>query len=113
VQRLVFASGAARPLIRMETRDLFVGLRRTLVTMPRDVTTPPPLAPARAGSLKGSPSGRLSQISKKLEMPAGENAVASCIAVLSRVGLDKPEAWKRSLHGLDYRGRDRQEEWYL
>ena len=59
----------------------FAGDTFTLVVIPAFKPNPPPLAPTFLRSPIGLPFGVWSQISKKLEMPAGEKAVAVSIDV--------------------------------
>jgi len=80
---VVLASSAGLLLIRTEIRDSLLRVSRTRVRTPLEITRPPPLAPAYERSSKSRPSGRLSRISKKLLIPAGENADVSCICVLT------------------------------
>jgi len=73
---------------------MFIRVRWRFLTDTREVTprvsaNPPPLAPIMVGSVSGLPSLSLLQISKKLEMPAGQktvddaNGTAGCAIVLS------------------------------
>ena len=62
----------------METRIMFVFASETVTSVktPFCMPKPPPLEPTCSKSARGFPLVVVSQISKKLEMPAGEKAFA-------------------------------------
>jgi hypothetical protein len=70
----VFASGAAFELIRIVIRFFDDFRVETRAFTPRLIAKPPPRAPMRAGSFRGFPVESMVQISKKLDMPAGQVA---------------------------------------
>jgi hypothetical protein len=79
IRRAVFvvsASGANFPLMKTRIAFVFASETVTSVKTPFWIPKPPPLEPTRSKSAMGVPSAVLSQISKKLEIPAGEKAFA-------------------------------------
>lgn len=74
---MVSASGAIFPLIKMCMELVFASDTVTFVKTPFWIPKPPPLEPTLSKSAMGVPSSVLSQISKKLEIPAGEKAFAT------------------------------------
>ena len=81
--RVVCASGAGFELMRILTQDFAAFLVVTFDVTPLEIAKPPPLAPIRAGSMIEFPAQSISHTSKKLEMPAGQNA--------SDTGKDLPD----------------------
>jgi len=74
---VVSASGAGFPLIKTWIQFVFLSETVTSVKTPFWIPKPPPLEPTLSKSAMGFPSFVLSQISKKLEIPAGEKAFAT------------------------------------
>ncbi len=72
--RVVCASGAGFELILILilVSALFLTMAREVA--PRGIANPPPLAPILAGSVSGLPDESKLHTSKKLEIPAGQNA---------------------------------------
>ncbi len=97
---VVSASGQSFPSINTRICFSFASARPTSVKTPLLITNPPPRAPICSGSVIGAPSGVLSQISKKLEIPAGLKALALLSTRLSPLILHFAEPRKERLCSL-------------
>jgi len=73
-ERVVCAPGAGFELILTLTRVTPLFRTMALELAPREIANPPPRDPILAGSASGWPDESTLQISKKLEIPAGQNA---------------------------------------
>jgi len=74
--RVVSASGAGFLFMKSWIVVFSASVVSTRVWTPFSITKPPPLAPTWLNSVMGFPSGVVSQIWKKLEIPPGANAFA-------------------------------------
>lgn len=109
---VVSASGQSFPLIDTLIWFSSDSVKLTSVWTPLLIPNPPPRAPIWFGLWRSLPSEVRSQISKKLEIPAGEKALAPFAMVLLLFTLWS-QGRKGSVTDFQYRGSENQQERYL